>query len=338
MKTGTPAIQRAASLVPLPALLTELGVDPDAVLAGTGVAADALKPDVFIPYAAYLAILDNAVRITGREDFGLLLGRRQTLAALGPLGRVMRHAATLGEAMAEFAAFQIGNSTGGTVYLIRAERDVVLGYGIYDPAIRASPYVHDVVLAVGCCLLAELTRGAVEPEELLSSRAAPKDLKPYRILGRCPIRFGQTQTGLVLGAANLGLAPPEADDALHGAALADLAPDLAAARKKMRGLVAHVLRHLLLVDRAKMGDVASYLGIHPRSLRRRLREEGTTFEAIRDEVRYTAARELLRLGALSITDIAVALDYASASSFVHAFRRWSGTTPTEWRDRAGRMR
>ena len=80
-----------------------------------------------------------------------------------------------------------------------------------------------------------------------------------------------------------------------------------------------------------MVDVAERLGLHPRTLRRRLREEGTSFEAIKDEVRYAAARELLMLGALGIADISFTLDYASVSSFVHAFRRWSGMSPGLWR-------
>ncbi|MCB1487077.1 MAG: AraC family transcriptional regulator ligand-binding domain-containing protein [Bauldia sp.] len=325
-------MQRAASLVPLAALVAELGADIDDVLDGTGVSVGDLRPDVFIPYATYLAILDNAVRVTRHDDFGLLLGSRQTLAALGPLGRVMRHAATLGEALAEFAAFQIHNSSGGTVYLIRADRDAILGYGVYDPSMRASPHIHDVIVAVGSRLVTELTRGRVEPEEFLSLRAAPADLRPYRMLGSCPIRFGQSQTGMVFGAAKLGFRLPEADGVLHRAALAELAPGLAAARSKMRGLVPHVLRHLMMTGQAGMEDVAAHVGIHPRSLRRRLREEGTTFEEIKDEVRYAVARELLRLGALNMTDIALTLDYSSASAFDHAFMRWSGTSPTRWRD------
>ena len=83
-----------------------------------------------------------------------------------------------------------------------------------------------------------------------------------------------------------------------------------------------------------MEDVARRLGIHPRAMRRRLQIEGATFEAIKDEVRYIAARELLMIRALSITDIAVTLDYASASSFVQAFRRWSGAPPGLWRTNA----
>jgi AraC-like DNA-binding protein len=72
--------------------------------------------------------------------------------------------------------------------------------------------------------------------------------------------------------------------------------------------------------------------------RRRLRAEGATFEAIRNDVRQVAARELLRLGDLSIADISATLDYSTPSSFVHAFRRWSGMSPGLWRTAGGIVR
>ena len=334
VKTGQIAMQRAASLMLLPSVLTEFGVDLDAVLQGTGIARGQLRPEAFIPYAAYLAILDNASAATGRDDIGILLGQRQTLAALGPLGSAMKHAATLGEAISAFVAFQINNSTGGAVYLMRADRDVLLGYGVYDLPVRVSHQIYDMVLAVGCNLIAELTRGRVGPEEILVSRAAPDDPAPYQRLGRCPVRFGQNQTGLLLPASSLDDRLPEADSVLHGKALAGLVSALEQSRGETSGLVRHLLRSLLLIGQASMEEVARRLGLHPRAMRRRLQREGTTFEDIKDEVRYAVARELLLLGDLGITDIAVTLDYATASSFVHAFRRWSGVPPGLWRSRA----
>lgn len=334
VKTGQIAMQRAASLMLLPSVLTEFGVDLDAVLQVTGIARGQLRPEAFIPYAAYLAILDNASAATGRDDIGILLGQPQTLAALGPLGSAMKHAATLGEAISAFVAFQINNSTGGAVYLMRADRDVLLGYGVYDLPVRVSHQIYDMVLAVGCNLIAELTRGRVGPEEILVSRAAPDDPAPYQRLGRCPVRFGQNQTGLLLRASSLDDRLPEADSVLHGKALAGLVSALEQSRGETSGHVRHLLRSLLLIGQASMEEVARRLGLHPRAMRRRLQREGTTFEDIKDEVRYAFARELLLLGDLGITDIAVTLDYATASSFVHAFRRWSGMPPGLWRSRA----
>ena len=324
-------MQRAASLILLPPLLAELGVGLDAALEGTGVSRDQLRPDAFIPYASYLAVLDNAANATGRDDIGLMLGRRQTLAALGPLGSVMRHAATLGEALAEFARLQINNSTGGAVYLMRADRDIILGYGVYDLSGRISPHMQDMVLAVGCNLIAELTRGAIGPDEIFLSRPTPKDPGPYQRLADCPVRFEQIQTALLLSASKLGFRLPEANRDLHDRASASLVSVLESPRGEMSGHVRHLLRSLLLAGHGGMEDVAERLGLHPRAMRRRLQIEGATFEAIKDEVRYAAARELLMIQALSITDIAVTLDYSSPSSFVHAFRRWSSVSPGRWR-------
>lgn len=326
-------MQRAASLMPLAALLAEFGASLDQVLAGSGINQDQLRPDAFIPYSAYLAILDNACRATGRDNIGMLLGQRQTLAALGPLGAAMRHAATLGEAIAAFVEFQISNSTGGAVYLIRAEQDVILGYGVYDQTVNASHQIYDMVLAVGCNLLAELTHGAVGPAEIFLSRPTSDDPAPYQRLGRCPVRLGQSQTGLLLTPASLAFRLPEADAKRHDHTRAGLVTALEDLRPEMSRQVRHLLRPLLLIGHGNMEDVAGRLAIHPRTLRRRLRQEGTSFEDIKDEVRYSAARELLMLGALDISDIAFTLDYATVSSFVHAFRRWSGMSPGLWRQR-----
>jgi AraC-like DNA-binding protein len=331
MKEAPTAKQRAASLMLLPSLMAQFGVNMDVVLAGTGVTPNQLHPDGFIPYTAFLAILDRACQATGRDDIGMLLGQRQTLGSLGPLGTAMRHAATLGEALATFATFQIVNSTGGAVYLIGADQDVIFGYGVYDRSVQAPHQMYDMVLAVGCNLLNELTHGMVRPTEILLSQNVCRDSVRYQRLGHCPIRFGQGQTCLLLTSSNLGFRLPEADPSLHAQARAQLSLALKDSLQDTVGHVRHLLRPLLLMGQGKMEDVAGRLGLNPRTLRRRLRQAGTHFEAVKDEVRYSTARELLMLDALSIADIAFTLNYASVSSFVNAFRRWSGMPPGRWR-------
>lgn len=83
-----------------------------------------------------------------------------------------------------------------------------------------------------------------------------------------------------------------------------------------------------------MESIARYFCITSRTLRRRLAEEGTTFINLRDEVRITIAIEYLTSTELSIYDISSLLNYSSPTSFITAFKRLRGSTPSVFRKQA----
>jgi AraC-like DNA-binding protein len=95
--------------------------------------------------------------------------------------------------------------------------------------------------------------------------------------------------------------------------------------------VCRALRLTLLQGRNSGDEVAQMLAMHRRTLNRRLKASGTTFQAVLDEVRFEVARELLTDRAIALDDIAAALGYAGVSPFMRTFRRWTGTTPGQWR-------
>lgn len=109
-----------------------------------------------------------------------------------------------------------------------------------------------------------------------------------------------------------------------------LCRDVVARRRERTGIAqdVRVLIAQLLPTGAAMVDVAARLGLSERTLRRRLAEADTGYQPLLDEVRESLARELLGSRAvLSVEDVAQRLGYAEASSFITAFRRWTGTTP-----------
>jgi len=324
-------MQRAASLVHLIPLLAELGVEVEEVLNDTGVSTADLRPDAYIPYASYLKILERSTELSHCADFGLRLGKRQTLASLGPAGHVMRYAATLGEALADFVTFQISNSTGGSVYFHRSGDDFAFGYGIYDPDTKASREMYDLVVAIGCNFIRELTAGKVEPLEILMIGREPADIAPYRTLTTRPIRFEQSETCLILSRRVLEFPIETADRVAREKILSELHQRLLQAPWGMSSRVRHALRALMLTGVHSMREVAAHLDIHPRSLRRQLESEETTFEAIKDETRDAVARQLLSLTQLPAADVSLSLGYSTPSSFIHAFHRWNGMSPIQWR-------
>lgn len=79
--------------------------------------------------------------------------------------------------------------------------------------------------------------------------------------------------------------------------------------------------------------MARLMNLSPRTLKRRLQEEGTTYTALLADARGAAAKELLRDPSLPLGEIAVRLGFSDLSTFSQAFKRWYGVAPSIFRDR-----
>ncbi len=95
--------------------------------------------------------------------------------------------------------------------------------------------------------------------------------------------------------------------------------------------VAAELRRLLGQGRAELRYAARRLGMSPRTLQRRLRGDGTSYQAVLDETRRDLAERYLGDRALTVLEVGFMLGYADESAFHRAFRRWHGQSPGEWR-------
>jgi AraC-like DNA-binding protein len=95
--------------------------------------------------------------------------------------------------------------------------------------------------------------------------------------------------------------------------------------------VERVLAALLPHGKASPLEVGRRLGTSSRTLSRRLREEGATFAKILDELRAALAKRYLEDRELPVSEIAWLLGYREVSSLTHAFKRWTGATPRQFR-------
>lgn len=84
-------------------------------------------------------------------------------------------------------------------------------------------------------------------------------------------------------------------------------------------------------DLPSLGEVAASLNISSSTLKRRLQQEGTTFQQQLDEVRRARAMNLLKNTGMSIELVTRALGYSDAANFTRAFRKWTGMSPSVWR-------
>jgi AraC-like DNA-binding protein len=166
--------------------------------------------------------------------------------------------------------------------------------------------------------------------------ARPRDLVPlYRFFGTREIAFGRDDNGVALPAEALARPLRSADARLLATVepLAEAALRAQPPASDFAGAVAARVR-ALLPDGADAAAVARALHMSPRTLQRRLADEGTRFSDVLDEARAAQARQWLTEGALALGEIAYRLGFADLAGFSRAFKRWTGEPPGTFRARA----
>ena len=325
---------RVGPLVEIPQMLRELGVDPAEIMADAGLDLNLFDdPENTIPFAALGRLLKWCATRTRCPHFGLLLGQKGGLFSLGLVGLLARHSPNVGSALRNLI-LHLHLHDRGAVPVLSIERDVaMLGYAIYQRGVEGANLIYDGAIAIALNTMRTLCGPTWLPTEVLFSHRRPSDIGPYRDLFRVPLRFDMEQTALVFPTKWLDHPLPGADPNLYRrieqriAALDNLdSGDLA-------GQLRRVLRSLLVTHQTSMTQVARIFSMHRRTLTRRLKTQGATFQALVDEIRHEIARQLLENTHMSISQIAATLDYSDASAFTRAFRRWSGRAPAAWRAR-----
>lgn len=326
-----------APLLPLPRVLSDYGLDSDAVIREVG--CDPLlfgNPANTIDFAAVGRLLAHTAAVTGYPYPGLDLGRRSGLDALAPLGQTIRLAPDVGTALRALILNFHLHTRGGVPSLWEDKTQAMLGYTIHCPDVPGTDQIYDAAIAIALNVVQELAGERWKATEVRLFRDPPADPEPFRRHFRTRLRFGAEEAAIVFPAADLARPLAGADPGAYARALRALSDMAASSDATLLGnQVLRLLNRLLISgsgpDGIDLPGVARLFALHPRTLNRRLRAQGTTFNALLAKARYEIARQLLRDTHLKITDVAFVLGYANSTSFNHAFQHWSGTTATAWR-------
>lgn len=165
---------------------------------------------------------------------------------------------------------------------------------------------------------------------MLLAHGRPSDVRPYERHFRAPVRFEAKSNALEFPSRWLSQPLPGADPDLRRRLQEQIAHLDSVYGASLTSQVKRTLRATVITGRCSVEATAQKLNMHRRTLSRRLRSEGTTFETLLDEVRYETARQFLGHTQMPVRAVAHMLAYADAA-FTRAFRRWSGTTPGRWR-------
>jgi AraC-like DNA-binding protein len=152
------------------------------------------------------------------------------------------------------------------------------------------------------------------------------------------VEFGQAENQFRFDAAALD-APMPMHHPLTEAMVRDMCDRLLEEAHTASGGLARHVYEMLAVQPGRyrdMTELARALNTSPRTLRRHLRAEGTSYQRILDDVRCNLAKHYLQDTRMTSEDIATALGFSDSANFRHAFHKWASQSPSEFRRKTAR--
>lgn len=309
--------------------VAELGLDAPALL-GSGPAAG----EHFVSLRRWQALLQQAQTMDPGPPatFGLRLGRGISPRHFGVIGYAALACGTLAQALQRLERHHRSVYDVNQAQVELRPEGLRIVWGVERG--RPGALVDETALAALMQLTRDLSGRPLRALGVDFVNPRPADVRPYEAFFGGPVRFAQPLTSLTLAHEDLALPLRASDSALL--ALLDeqaerLLRELGTALSEPVALWRHTLIGLIRSGRTALADLAQALHLSPRSLQRRLSEQGSSFQALLDQTRQQLAEAYLRDPELELSEVAGLLGYSEHSALSRAFRQWTGQTPQEWR-------
>jgi AraC-like DNA-binding protein len=313
-----------------------LGLDTGPILAAANLDPGTLQdPDARIPLDQVAALWRKAYEVSGDPNLALHAIEVLPFGAYRVIDFLAASAPTIGAALTKVSDyFPIINAVVRLPYVV-GDRHVTLTFEAPSrPSTLTRPYAEYTMAAV--FLRTRIATNRSYPLVRAEfSHPRPSDISEHERIFECPVRFGAESCQLVIARDVWDTPRTGGDPTLfsileaHARMLLDQVPTPPDIVDRVRKAIQAELRG----GNPRLESIAKGLAMSPRTLQRRLSDHGVVFNDVLDEMRFRAAKSYLAQGDVAGSEVAYLLGFAEQSSFNHAFKRWTGQTPTEYRRR-----
>jgi len=275
---------------------------------------------------------EELARRSGDDAVGIHLAERIEPGAFAAMDYAARSAKDLRHAMLRFVRYCRLIHDAARVYLTEEGPEARLGFTLAGDRM---PFRQgaEFMVAVWLCSARQMTGRRLVPRCVRFQHPRPERSTEHGRLFGCEVLFGEEASEVVLDSAELDV-PVKSADATLGILLDRYADEMLRRLPAAEGIVdqvRQVVTEVLRDGEPSIEHLAPRLGVSVRSLQRRLREAGTSYKQVLDQVRHDLALRYLTAGELSIGEVAFLLGFSEPSAFHRAFKRWTGSTPGEFR-------
>lgn len=329
------ATVRVDGLRKFPEVVTRLGGNPSALLAKSQIDPTILhNRHAVIPYRSLVMLLERSAHELNCPDFGMRLAMAQGgLKVLGPLEFAMRNSSTIREAFQYCASHPQVYSTASQMRFEtgRAADALFLKFEILLQRIPPHAQAIERALLLTQLVALDISRGRVRAREIWFTHEPLAPEARYREYFGVPVRFRQPVDGLFFANSDLDMPIPNIDAQLYELSTDFIENRFPSASAPLSTRVRTIIERLLIQGDCSYGSVSETLGMHPRTLQRRLRAENESFESIKDNVRREVAFRYLKQSSLPLVRVARLLGYSETSALSRSCYRWFSVSPRQLR-------
>lgn len=306
------------------------GHDVEELCARAGLTLAALAvPDARVHYATAARLGEAALEISGDANFGLHLATDvRDVGSYDAATLLLMASPTVRVALSRMIAHQRYWGDGDRAKVQRVRGGITIQYLLHGAQGAYARHADE-------CAMAEMTLGVqvmtgrpVRPRLIRFRHGAPRLLDEHTAIFGCALEFDAARTEVVFDDAALDTPMQHANDVFF--AIFEEQVERALARlpapTRTSEPVRAAVRGALAGGGCTLAGTARALGVSTRTMQRRLHDEGTSFADVVDALRREMAVAYLEHG-MPIPEVASLLGYADTTSFHHAFRRWTGSSP-----------
>lgn len=320
--------------------LRDEGVDSGCLLRSIGLSGvDLDDPNVKVSARQRISTFRFALHNAKSKSMALDCGSQMTIAHYGLWGYALMCYPTLRESL-DFA-YEHLRLAGPVMTKSMSVNDEEVGFSAQDTLSlgRLFPFALEMWWSSVYSLLKnEVLDGNFHLNSLSVSYPRPDHWRDYERVFKCNVTFGAEQCEMKFSVDYLRRRPHLAN-LITANTCQDLCSKMLTSLSTSTPMISKI-RNILLTNQGEYPSIiemADMFNTSPRSFRRHLKMEGSSYQSLLKETRFTLAEEYLNSTDLSIKKIASLICFSDRANFQNAFKKWSGVTPFMFRERSRRV-
>jgi AraC-like DNA-binding protein len=310
------------------------GGDPDKILHRFGIERSAFsEPEGFIPSSLFAGVLEEAAQATADDCFGLHFGENYNPRNIGPLVYVVLNSPTIRAGIENFERYlHVYNEAAKWFFTSEGNRGYIR-YLLTDLGINSLRHSNEHAMTIAFNTLRMMVGSEWAPMEVQFAHEAPEQTSEHLRIFHAPVSFGCKTNAIVIDRQFVEREVAAADQRLYQI-LKRYLDQVLSEMPREDSLLASVRRATAETMRAgdlKLARVAKQMAMSARTLQRQLKERGVDFKQLTDATRRRFAVNYLKDRKNTLTEVAFLLGYSELSAFHRAFKRWTGSTPLDYR-------